>query len=681
MIDKRVSDIIHFLKRNRKGSFSEIQSELGINQSQLKYSIKKLNEFLEENGVEPVDGSHQSLFINDGQYNFLIQTTEADFAKQYILNGQERLKLMFLLLLAQDEEYISLAHFYDLLDVGKTTVSQDIKELTDLLSAEGIEVGYSRQDGYQLVGEELAIRRHLFRSIMADFASGDKMVYTLYLSRFKKIELENFTAEIKQFNQTLGIQFVEDRFAEFCCFFALILNRLKNSKSHHKVNVDFDFKQFKEHQYSKRLCEHFGVKSENEQFYICAWMLGQSIGNLDEETPDKEYILRIVHQMMRRFEKISGIFFSDREEAVRQLYGHLRPCYYRLLFQFPLANQMAPKIKREYRDIYYLVSEVVKNNDKLVAQGISEDEIAYLTIHFASIIEKNGTRLAEPSVRAVVVCSNGIGSSAIIFEELRNLFPDIFFIGPLAVEEFKQLDLSGIDIIFSTIMEKTILASKRSVFFLHPIMNAVEKYNLIQNVYEKIGRYHLPDVNQLLQIIKKHTKLDDTENLKKELLGYLTQNKDKEQALPKLRLSDILLPQYIQKIPIMADQTAVIESAAQPLLAESLISQQYIEAITDDLRNPMNTFHIAPGILLPHTKPTKGVNGLGMSLGILEKPITIDDKEIRYIFVLAAVDNKQHLSAMADLVKLITNPQMSSVFDFHTETKDIYRFIKRSEET
>ncbi|MGT2753544.1 BglG family transcription antiterminator [Streptococcus ovis] len=679
MIDKRVSDIIHFLKRHRKGSFSELEAELEINQSQLKYSIKKLNEFLAEHDVEQIDGTHQFLFINDDQYHFLIEINELDFANDYIFNSVERLKLIFLILVAKDEEYISFAHLYELLGVGKTTISQDIKELSDLLSEEGIMLDYSRQTGYQLIGDEMAIRRHLFYWIMSDFAAGNKMIYTLYLKKYKEIELQSFISQVHRLNDSLNIRFVEDRFVEFCCFLALILKRMQHLQNCFEVTLNFDIKEMIEYQFSKNLCNYFKINSEEEILYLCSWVLGQSVGNLDYQTPDRNFILQIVYQLLRLFEKLSGIFFDNRDEVIYQLYGHLRPCYYRLLFQFPIANQLVSKIQNEYRDIYYLVNEVVKQNNQLMGQKISEDEIAYLSIHFASIIEKNGTKITSQTMKAVVVCSNGIGSSAIIFEELRNLFSDILFIGPLAIEEFRQFDITNVDLIFSTSMEKSILESKSPVFFLNPIMTVGEKYNLVRTVYEKIGRYQLPDVDKILQIIEKHTDINASDDLKKELANYLTFQQNIEKKSSEIRLSDILLPQYIQKIPENSSIEEMLDLLAEPLLNNKIIRKDYVRAVKEEILNSNNTFHIAPNILLPHTEPSNGVSDIGMSLGILETPMVINDKEITHVFFLAAVDNKKHISAMADLVKLITNSELFLNVSFHTSVEDIYTFIKRSE--
>ncbi len=679
MIDKRISDMIRFFRKHPKTNYSELEKELSINPSQIKYSLKKLNEFLMEHSIEEIDEHHHSLFINNKQHEFLVQISTDLLTQQYIFNSEERLKLIFLILVAKDDDYISMAHFLELLEVGKTTLSQDIKELTRILVKESIYLDYSRQTGYILVGDELKIRQLLFRWIISDFSLENRFVYTFYLKYFRQIELENVISDIQKLNEPFGIHFVEDRFAEFSCFFLLILNRMKDYSLTYHIDGEFNFEQFKEYRFAKCLYDTFDLQKEKELSYLCAWVLGQSIGNLNEETPDRSLILEIVEGIIRRFEKLSGLAFLERNKVLYQLYGHFRPCYYRLVFKFPVVNQLVSKIKSEYRDIFYLVSETVKRNDGVFSTDIPEDEIAYLTIHFASAIEQNGRKFNGKAIRAIVVCSNGIGSSAIVFEELRSLFTEIFFMGPVDLEEFRKLDLSDIDLIFSTKVEKEMLEARATVFFINPIMTTAEKYNLIRNVYSKIGHYQLPDIDKILSIIDKHSQVVSSEHLKKELMTYLTQSEKIDSSEIILHLSDLLPAHRIQKISRGKNLSEIMTLLAQPLLEDGLIELGYLEAVEKEFEDPRNTFHIAPGVLLPHTKPENGSLGIGMSLGILEEEILVNQKRVRYIFFLSAVDNKRHLSAMADLVKLVTNPELSGYLNVQSHLDQILTFIKNSE--
>ena len=58
---------------------------------------------------------------------------------------------------------------------------------------------------------------------------------------------------------------------------------------------------------------------------------------------------------------------------------------------------------------------------------VPEDEIAFLTIHFASLIA-NFKEKSKMNKVAVVICPNGIGSSMLVYTQLKALFPEFSFL-------------------------------------------------------------------------------------------------------------------------------------------------------------------------------------------------------------------------------------------------------------
>ncbi|MFN1906230.1 PRD domain-containing protein [Clostridioides difficile] len=75
----------------------------------------------------------------------------------------------------------------------------------------------------------------------------------------------------------------------------------------------------------------------------------------------------------------------------KQLYSHFRPAYYRLLFKLPIYNPICEKVKEEYKLVYRIVSNAMKEFCGLFGEEIQEEELAYLTMHFATLfqIKKN----------------------------------------------------------------------------------------------------------------------------------------------------------------------------------------------------------------------------------------------------------------------------------------------------
>ena len=104
-----------------------------------------------------------------------------------------------------------------------------------------------------------------------------------------------------------------------------------------------------------------------------------------EETKDCILISDMVGKIMTRFEYLSGVHYQDREEIFIQLYSHFRPAYYRLLFKLPIFNPLCDKVKEEYGELYQLMEETMKPFHVIFGEEIQSGEIAYLTMHFASI--------------------------------------------------------------------------------------------------------------------------------------------------------------------------------------------------------------------------------------------------------------------------------------------------------
>lgn len=152
-----------------------------------------------------------------------------------------------------------------------------------------------------------------------------------------------------------------------------------------------------------------------------------SAGNIDKATSDRSTIKKIIQRLIARFESLSGIRFLNKDAVTRRLYEHFRPSYYRLLYHLPIVNPLAAKIKKEYGEMYALVSEAIRPLQPLFSSELPVDEIAFLTVHFAaSTFEEQEEQIKRN--RGLILCPNGIGTSIILQKELESLFPSIDFI-------------------------------------------------------------------------------------------------------------------------------------------------------------------------------------------------------------------------------------------------------------
>lgn len=115
-----------------------------------------------------------------------------------------------------------------------------------------------------------------------------------------------------------------------------------------------------------------------------------------------------------------------------------------------------------------------------------------------------------------------------------------------------------------------------------------------------------------------------------------------------------------------------IKTAAQPLLKENFIKEQYIDSMIENVNQNGAYMIIVPGFAMPHARPECGAMKTGMAVMRLEEPVVFpDEQEVKVLLVLAAADANVHLDAMADLAEiLIDDDKMEQLFSA-TEAEQI----------
>ena len=82
-------------------------------------------------------------------------------------------------------------------------------------------------------------------------------------------------------------------------------------------------------------------------------------------------------------------------------------------------------------------------------------------------------------------------------------------------------------------------------------------------------------------------------------------------------------------------------------------------------------------VALPHASPEDGANKIGLTITALSQSVWIGEKEIKYLFTLSAIDRKQHLGAIAELMKLIENPDFFNMLDISQSPDEVLSYITK----
>lgn len=692
-MDKDILILMKFLSKKSFITLADLENSLEMTRRQAKYRIQKLNDLLKEEEVPPIlvsSSATKDIVVSDDTkkvINSLLK--DIDQNDVYYLSKKERLIYMYLMLFI-NKAHLTLNDFIDSLQVSRSTVLLDLKELTQTLEELNIHIKNDRKRGYYLVGSEMEIRRFMMKNVIYTLADEDNnKVFDIFINDFYLDDFTYSKVYISELAEKHNIRFVENRLIEFIYIFIFLNTRMQSEKysSDEIVGlIDIDAMSYmKEYKFSSELLKKYNTTeniTKTDVNYIAAWILGISFGDINEDTKDCILISDLIGKMMTRFESLSGVHYKNTEEIFIQLYSHFRPAYYRLLFKLPIFNPVCDKVQEEYPELYQLVEQTMKPFNIIFGEEIPAGEIAYLTMHFSTIYSgKKGINI-EKQKTALVVCSNGIGSSAILYNELASMFPELHFLSP--IDSSKLSDFSEkVDIIFATNYLEDIPDINIPIIHVSPVMSIAERYQVMREVYMQLGSGFLKktNVDVVMDIISKYADIQNRDALYNELINYFSEidnisNKDKEN---ELHLLDMVRENIIRLNIEAENWEEAVRLSYEPLLENGFITQKYIDETVRIMNSVGPYVVITKHTALLHTKPESGALSCAMGIGVLKNPINFGSAEhdpIKYVFSLSAIDNHTHLCAMAELLELFNDDKFFMFLDTANDSEEVIEYIK-----
>jgi mannitol/fructose-specific phosphotransferase system IIA component (Ntr-type)/galactitol-specific phosphotransferase system IIB component len=359
--------------------------------------------------------------------------------------------------------------------------------------------------------------------------------------------------------------------------------------------------------------------------------------------------------MVDDFQKFACLFFQNRADLERNLFVHLKPAYFRIKYGIELANPLTESVEQNYHDIFVLTKKVIHHFEHVLGKLISNDEVAYIAMHFGGWIAQEGVKV-ESRKKAIVVCASGIGTSRILQKQIEDLVPTVDVVRAVTVREYEKTSLTGLDFVISTtpVEQKNV-----PVFVVNPILNNAEKASLLKLIHTTSEITKSENIESLLTIIKKHTDIKNEQALYQELKNYFQSQRVVDREVHrKPMLKELLTEDKIQFISEAQSWEEAITKASEPLLFDDCITTDYIDAMIDSVNTIGPYIVIAPKIALPHARPEAGVKKLGMSFLQLKQGCAFSEKpehQVNLIFVLSAIDSETHLKALSQLSSMLSD--------------------------
>lgn len=678
-MDERSMILIKHMIKSPHISKIDLIKQSNLTKRQIEYTLEKINDYLKKENKNIIKFINGKLdLVEDTFLVFveLINRKDDLLLKQYVLNQEERIKFI-LWYLYEADSYISVNHLLFLLKISKTTLMKDMSLLSERLKKENILIEYNRLQGYYLSGDYRLIRKKVLHDIVETITiENNRKVLDKFILENQLYRFEEVMDYVKFLSGQYQIEFIEDRLLEFVYMFIIFSGRkfVQEEKQIVLWQKQFSTLYINEYEFATSLLKHFNISDDAFCGYISAWVLGVSIGNFEKYYVHELQIKEMVEAIIKKFEQITGVDFKSKQLIHKKIYLHFRCVYFRWLFHIPMLNPLTQSIKEEYDHLFNLVKKVLKDFEFNFKMEISEDEIAYLTMHFSSIIGN----IEENVVTAAIICHSGLGTSALLLTQLKQLFPDIKFLEPKSSLKINDI-ISQVDIIFSSTSD-IFLEQDKKVFMVKPILSRLDKRRLSNQVYYYLGKSNqidLPSVQEVLSIVGNYVDVNTLSKIQSEILNYSNLENKKD----GLKLSDIIvLEALLLEIDAVDAKDAIIK-ASKPLIQFGYYTQSYLDAMIHQLEVDAAYYVLSEGIAFPHTKIEYGSNKTGLGIMKLKKSVYFKDKAVNYILCFSAVDHVSHLGALSTLLKLIETKKFFSIFESSSCSNKILSQIKEFEDS
>ncbi|WP_164504700.1 BglG family transcription antiterminator [Levilactobacillus huananensis] len=672
----QINLLVSILAEGKKyKTVADLEDKMSLSRRSVFYWLKQTNGALKTLGLDDIQR------LSQGGY-FLTQSTLDDLQEHNqanarpVLNADER-RQMIIWALIQHNPHLSLVNLSERLEVSKNTIIKDFRELTSNLPADTEVINTSH--GKALVGSEVSQRQWVYQQLAQQ--------NPLIIQQIQKLpRLQTVTERLTQLQVDTGNSYSGDATQLLIWYIAWLLDRIQDRERELTGVSNYPLDQYS--QWCEALLAKYGRITPAEIGNLRKLLLAGQLQQVNEDGRFSKQLLTTTKEVAQRFSSVSGIDLVT-DAFLGALATHLYSTYFRIKYNVQYHNANLTDVKLEYSYLMSLTKYALKPFEDFLRSPVSSDELALIAVYFGGEVKRLSPDWldAEQQPDVILVCTSGIGTSLILYQQLSARYPGISFSQPFSLEEFQKMDLTH------GAPKLVLTTAKMEATGDVPILwvQAIPTSSDFQRLSQEFRQLGLLDntretklVHAVLDIITDYARVDDFEGLTASLRDYFQQVPPETKVTPSDRpsLADLLTTSHIQLIDTAENWQTAVHAAMAPLESDSSVEARYADQIIDITLKNGPYMMIKEGVMLAHAKPEDGVNQLGMSLLILKKPTTMtvngQSKRLQVIFGLASVDRDAHVHALSQLLALLQDEGLSQKLITARHLSDVQAVIGKS---
>lgn len=460
MLNIKEKDILQFLIKNKERfvTSKELAEYLSCSDRTVRNALKLIEKTMIIQGVQLLSKQgqgYQIFFENQGAYQEFRQTYELaeDYTKTAVSKGDDRLVFILNKLLFEQVPVL----FDDLADelyVSRSTLSHDFKKIRVMLSEYNLSIESRANKGVYVSGEERDKRRFIMHYFLENQFLKTLHCYVKFNFFDQTVPLEEFARIVLDECQEANLKLSDFVLQNLVVHIALSMIRLKSGFEIKNIDCQMTDDAI-ERKVAQRILSKVSEVT-NQEFpvqeidYITLHLLAKSQQCQKNQKNISEEVLK--KSLFKTFQDLGldDIYnFSSDFQLIEGLITHLMTLQVRLESRITLNNPLVDEIKQNYSDIFFMTREILANMDMFIEWSISDDEIAYVSLHFLAAMERSKE---STKFNILAICATGFGAAQMLRNRLETEFGNrVEVVDVIGYYELNQEKLKGIDFIVSAV--------------------------------------------------------------------------------------------------------------------------------------------------------------------------------------------------------------------------------------
>ncbi|GAB2674146.1 BglG family transcription antiterminator [Paenibacillus thermoaerophilus] len=458
---RRILEVL--LNRQGEVTASEIAKEVQISTRTVHREMLELEPLLSEHKLSLIKKSGIGISLQGNDEDLARFKKKLGRSETATYSAEERKVLIICRLLEEAEplKLFALAHQFN---AAIPTISRDLDEIEPELRKHGLKLVRRRGYGVEIAGDESAKRNlivwlaqeYLDESDLFGAASERSSPWPVTRQLLEMVGKPHFFAIEKllwSMEEGWANRLPETEYTRLLIRLSVAVTRMRQKHwIQPSERTDSESGVRRRHPKLERIMEAFDLEwPEAEQEYVQSLL-----DSVEENTAANSAMLlekyglalaETAFDLIRAVGSRMDIPFEKDRSLLDGLIRHLGPALERLREGEAIRNPLLTQIKRDYETLFAAVREAVDETLRDVA--VPDEEIGYLVMHFGASAER--WKMFPRNVRALLVCTSGIGSSKLLAVRIHKEIPQIELLGHYSWYEAARIPQDRYDLIISTV--------------------------------------------------------------------------------------------------------------------------------------------------------------------------------------------------------------------------------------